>query len=191
MKEIDWESQWAIHGHHFRNGFVHVELLNQEIKLKPGPGFGDLSHPTTQLVLEMMKPHVAGSTVLDIGSGSGILSLSALALGAKQAIGIDIDPEAIAHAQINAQINGMEQNAHFCLPEEMPPCEIGIILMNMIRTEQEIAWKSLKLHPKLCITSGVLDEEKDIYLEQIKAWGFQIQRICKKENWLGFALTHF
>ena len=77
------------------------------IILDPGLTFGTGAHPSTQMVLETMEDVVTeGATCLDLGSGSGILSIAALRLGAKNAIGVDIDPKAEDIARENAAYNG-------------------------------------------------------------------------------------
>ena len=77
------------------------------IVLDPGLTFGTGAHPSTQMVMEAMEQLVApGMSCLDLGSGSGILSIAALRLGAKSAIGVDIDPKAEDIARENAQYNG-------------------------------------------------------------------------------------
>ena len=76
------------------------------IRIEPGMAFGTGTHPTTQLCLELMEDLVQpGQPVIDIGSGSGILSIAALKLGASQALGVDIDPITIDSARQNAANN--------------------------------------------------------------------------------------
>jgi len=190
---VDWTSQWAIHGRNFFDGCVHLNVAGREIRLFPGPGFGDLSHPTTRLVLELMPRHVKGATVLDVGCGSGVLSLAAHALGAEKVLGIDIDPEAVEHARHNARQNEM-QDIHFCLPQvlKLPPGKKIVVLMNMIRTEQESAWNALpQPFPfKTCITSGVMAEERSHYQKQTHRWGWKLQSEIEQEGWLGFEYGH-
>jgi ribosomal protein L11 methyltransferase len=77
------------------------------IRLDPGLAFGTGSHPTTQACLCWLEKHVApGVRVLDYGCGSGILAIAAIKLGARDALGVDIDPEAVAAARANAGRNG-------------------------------------------------------------------------------------
>ncbi len=100
------------------------ELGRVSIKIDPGMAFGTGTHPTTQLCLELIEefflsngtqttndrrlPVVRGSSsVIDIGCGSGILSIAALKLGARSALGLDIDPDALANALENAARNGI------------------------------------------------------------------------------------
>lgn len=200
MEPIDWEAQWAAHGLDFHDGFVHVDLSKFGLKnpirilrLKPGPGFGDLSHPTTRLMLKLMCGVAPKKHVIDIGSGSGILTLAALIFGAKKAYGIDIDESANFHAQSNAELNELEKRLFFGTPqnfelikEEIPLC----IVMNMIWSEQSVAWSSLpQLHriESDIIISGILAEERQQYLTQTMKWGWQLLSELEEEGWLGFS----
>ena len=77
--------------------------------LDPGLAFGSGSHPSTRLCLQWLERSVAvGDTVLDYGCGSGILAIAALKLGARRAVGVDIDPDAVAAARTNARRNSVE-----------------------------------------------------------------------------------
>ena len=74
--------------------------------LDPGPAFGTGSHPSTRLCLQWLERSIAGGeTVLDYGCGSGILTIAALKLGARHAVGVDIDPDAVRTARANARRN--------------------------------------------------------------------------------------
>lgn len=207
--KIDWHAQWAAHGSDFHNGCVHVDLKQygtrrQEfvpsvLKLQPGPGFGDLSHPTTHLVLKLMSNHVKNENVIDIGCGSGILSLAAAAMGAKSVTGIDIDEGAVIHAKSNSQLNGMDKTIDFILPQHFHPKNHAknsktdfIILMNMIESEQIQASNSLPtIHPhtKTAITSGILKEGRKSYLKLTQSWGWQLQAETEESGWLGFIFS--
>lgn len=175
---IDWDDQWRRHGKNYRDGCIHLE---HGITLVPGPGFGDLSHPTTELVLELMKPYVAGQSILDIGTGSGILALAAAKMRAASVRGIDIDPKALEHAKQNAARNQLEAICRF----DQASGKETVILMNMIFAEQKAAWDP-KFSPHTLITSGILIEEENEYLLWIKSLGFKLQKIRKKNGWLGF-----
>lgn len=194
--EIDWEAQWMMHGLNFYDGHVCVDLeaidqKSMRLRLKPGPGFGDLSHPTTRLVLRMMKPIVQDKFFIDIGCGSGVLMLAAVAMGASAAYGIDIDPKALIHAHENAQLNQIEKKCHFCLPDEFDASIKGevLIAMNMISSEQRQAWKSLPiLHSTVetILTSGIRKEERNQYLEQASKWNWKFTKESQEDGWLAF-----
>jgi ribosomal protein L11 methyltransferase len=86
------------------------------LTLNPGPAFGTGTHPSTHLCLLMLLQYATeyqGSRLLDVGCGSGILSLAALQLGWQSAVGVDIDAQAIAVATHNADLNGLQDRAQF------------------------------------------------------------------------------
>lgn len=181
--KIDWSLQWSQHGHNFFNGQVHIACGEKEIALIPGPGFGDFSHPTTRLVLQMMQPYIQNKTILDVGCGSGVLAIGACAFGAKSAHGIDIDLEAIEHANENAKANGFEEICTFSKKAK----NADILLMNMIRTEQQIAYRGFKT--TFAITSGILKEERELYLALTDSWGWKLVSEREEDGWLGFVFN--
>ena len=189
---IDWETQWSQHGLDFHNGLVHVHVGETEFSLKPGPGFGDASHPTTRLVLQMMKTSVPERNVLDIGCGSGILSLAAIYLKAHSVYAIDIDPDAIRHTIENIGLNNIEQPIWVGSTDELIdqcPAKPLIALMNMISSEQEQAWKALEpIHHQIqeCITSGILAEEKNAYIAHWAKRGWQLKKEEQEGCWQAF-----
>ncbi len=160
---IDWNQQWALHAPNFREGFAHVTLKkNLSFKMVPGPGFGDLSHPTTRLMLAMLPEKIEG-TVIDVGCGSGVLSLAAKLLGANDVMGVDIDDKAIEHAKENAKLNSLDCFFGKTLPK-VP--KNPLILMNMISSEQKVAWKSLpNFEAYTLITSGYPKNEKEPHFD--------------------------
>ncbi len=194
LPEMDYASEWERHAPNFEEGKVHLQLRgNKEIILIPGAGFGDLSHTTTNLCLELMQDYVKDKTVIDIGIGSGVLALAALASGAKKAIGIDIDPAALEHAKENAKLNHLENKIELYLPGEWKPEDQSyVILMNMISSEQEVAWKSFIENVKVSgtlILSGILEEQKKEYAEFARQFGWEIKECAEKEGWLGYVVN--
>lgn len=197
LPEIDWNQQWEAHAPHFSSGMVHLDLVpyggKKVLLMKPGEGFGDLSHPTTRLMLKLMKGEVKGRDVIDIGSGSGVLTLASMLLHAKNAVGIEIDSKAISHANENAQLNAIG-NVCFLRPEEPIPFKVhcpAIVLMNMIQEEQKIAWDEFlarKIEIDTLITSGVLVEERETYLDLLASWGFILEQEEEEEEWKAFRL---
>lgn len=200
LPSIDWESQWAAHGNDYREGYVHIDLsIYREgaptIRLQPGPGFGDFSHPTTRLALHLLSNQLENQTVIDIGSGSGVLSIAAATLGAQTVYGIEIDPEAIFHSEANSNLNKMDHQIHFTLPEKFN-WEIEnrpvIIIMNMISAEQSIAWESLpSLHSQkgIFLTTGIHVEGREEYLLKTKKWGWNLLNETQEKEWLGFCFS--
>lgn len=190
--EIDWTQQWELFAENFTEGKAHIDLskfgVHKTLLLTPGPGFGDLSHPTTYLMLEMMQNQIKNESIVDIGTGSGILSLAALLLGAKKAIGIDIDAAAIKHAKQNGKINHLKAQFSRTLPKKLPKEQI--FLMNMIFPEQKI-FQPQKLNPyaKSWIVSGILAEQKKEYLHQARKWGWTPLSENRRNEWIGWVFS--
>jgi ribosomal protein L11 methyltransferase len=187
---INWEDQWSLHSPYFKEGFVHYPMGKNTLRLKPGPGFGDLSHPTTRLVLGYLKNLKIECSFLDIGCGSGILSLAAASLGVKNVYGIDIDPQAIAHAQLNAKLNHLDiwYGTSEAFIEKFPAGTF-LAVMNMIQSEQKLAWHSVEqLHPHIlsCVTSGILKEEKRLYQEKWEKEGWTCLSMKEEQGWMAF-----
>lgn len=200
LPEIDWEGQWSTHDA-YHEGYLHVDLQGYAkktgfapwptiLKLIPGPGFGDHSHPTTKLILRLMPSFIKDKSVIDVGCGSGILSLAAVAMGARSVCGIDIDKEALIHSSANAECNGMGM-IEFFLPDVCKGVGAGsVALMNMIQSEQEIAWRSLTSSvesiPETIVTSGILREGRVEYLSMCTEWGWKLITEQEEDGWLGF-----
>lgn len=151
---INWKKQWEDHAPTFKNGQAHIPLLNgKTFPLDPGPGFGDYSHPTTRLMLIHMAPLVKNRPVIDIGCGSGILSIAAHHLGATTVHGIDICPLALSHARHNAILNHAPLTFSPTYHTKTP----ALYLMNMIPLEQQDAIKSVSPAPgSYFLISGLL-----------------------------------
>ncbi len=166
-----WKSQWANFCPHFKDGIARINLADYggpdtSFNMVPGGGFGDLSHPTTKLCLNQICK-LGPTPFIDIGCGSGVLSLAAYKLGLNPIIAIDIDENAITHAKKNRELNSANITIASSLPA-LDSFEKPTIVMNMISSEAELAWESVKaLHdkPKTLITSGILTEHKQNYLE--------------------------
>jgi ribosomal protein L11 methyltransferase len=191
VEEIDWEKQWADFAPQFQDGIARIDLDGPVLMLKSGAGFGDMSHPTTRLVLQLMPPLMKDKVIFDIGCGSGILSIAALLLGSKKAYGIDIEESALAHSEENARVNGVEGKAVFArsIQAKWVPKEPCVILINMIEWEQKTAWEASKaLHRAkgVVIASGVLSIHRSRYLETTRQLGWKLKEEKEEEGWCGF-----
>lgn len=197
LEKIDWNDQWKQHAADYHDGFVHIKLTGPSgeitsLRLQPGPGFGDLSHPTTKIMVQLMtKMTLKDRRVIDIGCGSGILSLAAHVMGASSIFGIDIDEDAIRHSKENAALNNLKIIS-FLLPEKccstLPPGRY-VALINMIQSEQEQAWESLQaIHPYIetIIASGILKSGRKEYLKRARQWGWKLIDELAEGEWLGF-----
>lgn len=191
--EVDWTAQWEQYAPNFEDGYARIDLslygMKGSLRLQPGSGFGDSSHPTTRLVLRLMAYHVQGRTLIDIGCGSGILSLAALLGGASRAIGIDIDEEALEHARINSELN---QFFNISFSTQLPHAiEVDpLIVINMISSEQRAAWQAnTGAHNLACpvIASGILVSQRERYLEEVRLQrGWHLVDELQEEEWIAF-----
>lgn len=189
---IDWDKQWELFAENYYEGKAHINLskfgASKTLLLLPGPGFGDLSHPTTYLMLDLMHTHIYRQSIIDIGTGSGILALSSLLLGASSAIGIDIDPEALLHARKNNKLNHLKATFRRSLPKKLP--SQNIFLMNMISSEQQSVHPSqYNRYAKIWIVSGVLKEQKNRYLQLTETWNWKPIKEKTRKGWMGWVFT--
>lgn len=165
--------------------------------LDPGLTFGTGAHPSTQMVMEAMEETVRpGDTCLDLGSGSGILSITALRLGAASAIGVDIDPKAEDIARENAGYNGFAApeftaftgnvTADKALMERLAAGSYRLVLVNIV-ADVIIALAPVLprfLQPDtLLICSGILDERLPEVQGALQAAGLTVVQTRSKEEW--------
>ena len=206
MPETDWEESW-------KDNYPAVEVGENlivvpywsadetggrtPIILDPGLTFGTGAHPSTQMVMESMEEIVKpGFHCLDLGSGSGILSIAALRLGAETAVGIDIDPKAEGIARENAAYNNFEAPAFTaltgnvtedkCLMQRLSQDEYDLVLVNIV--SDVIIGLSPVLPEFLTekstlICSGILDVGLDEVVAALEAAGLTVTRIRAKEDW--------
>ena len=165
--------------------------------LDPGLTFGTGAHPSTQMVMEAMEELVQpGDHCLDLGSGSGILSITALRLGAKTATGIDIDPKAEDIARENAAYNGFSApeftaltgnvTADKTLMDRLSEKDYHIVLVNIVAdviiglapTLPAFLSRGTKL-----ICSGILDTRLEDVRSALTAAGIRITSVRQKEDW--------
>jgi len=175
----------------------HEDNGRQKVILDPGLTFGTGAHPSTQMVMEAMEELVRpGDHCLDLGSGSGILSITALRLGAKTAIGVDIDPKAENIARENAAFNGYSSpEFEACtgnittdqpLMERLSQKDYRVVLVNIV------ADVIIGLAPVLpsffsadtcLICSGILDNRLDEVCAALEQVGICVTSIRNKEEW--------
>lgn len=173
------------------------ETNRKKVILDPGLTFGTGAHPSTQMVMEAMEETVTpGMHCLDLGSGSGILSITALRLGAESAVGVDIDPKAEDIARENAGYNGYASpeftaltgnvTADKGLMDTLAAKQYGLVLVNIV------ADVIIGLSPVLpeflgedttLILSGILDTRLSDVLDALKKAGIAVTSIREKEEW--------
>jgi len=165
--------------------------------LDPGLTFGTGAHPSTQMVISAMEQLVTpGASCLDLGSGSGILSIAALRLGAKHAVGVDIDPKAEDIARENAAYNGFASpeftaltgnvTADKQLMDTLRQQQYDLVLVNIVAdviiSLAPVLPKFLTGHSTL-ICSGILDARLQDVLNALNAAGLTVTDTYAKEDW--------
>ena len=162
------------------------------IQIDPKMAFGTGHNETTRLVLKQMCEYLEPSdkTLLDFGSGSGILSIAGIKLGIQSALGLEIDPEAIVNAKENAIINEVEDSVIFdnCSIDSAVGRTYDVIAANIISSViiPNIGHikKNLKNKGKIFI-SGILKEEKDDFVKFLEQNKFDLIEIISEAEWLG------
>jgi ribosomal protein L11 methyltransferase len=173
------------------------ETTRKKIILDPGLTFGTGAHPSTQMVMEAMEELVqAGSHCLDLGSGSGILSIAALRLGAASATGIDIDPKAESIARENAAYNGFSAPEFTALTgnvtedkalmAKLSEKHYDIVLVNIVA---DVIIGIAPVLPNFLdetstvICSGILDVRLNDVTAALTAAGLTVTSTRAKEDW--------
>ncbi|CAM8348684.1 50S ribosomal protein L11 methyltransferase [Candidatus Methylopumilus universalis] len=155
------------------------------IILDPGLAFGTGSHPTTHLCLEWLIKEVnINDHVLDYGCGSGILSIAAKKCGAKQVIGVDIDPQAIIASTHNAKEN--HADVQFYNSESPLTFEADIVVANILSSALSVLApliaKACKPHGKIAL-SGILKEQIEMLTQIYSTW-FDLNKPIEREGWI-------
>ena len=206
LAETNWEESWKDNyppqevGEHIvvlPYWLADEETDRLKVILDPGLTFGTGAHPSTQMVMEVMEDLVKPDfRCLDLGSGSGILSIAALRLGAKSAVGIDIDPKAEDIARENAAYNQFGPSVFTALTgnvtedkalmQQLSGQDYDLVLVNIV------ADVIIGLSPTLpaflnpsstLICSGILDVRLEDVLGALAAAGLTVTEIRAKEDW--------
>lgn len=159
------------------------------IHLDPGLAFGTGTHPTTRLSMQALETSiVGGETILDVGTGSGVLSIASKALGAGDVYAYDLDEVAVRAAKENMDLNDYAKEVQVAANDLLKGISIEAdivmanILAEIILLLIEDAWRVLKPNG-LFITSGIIDSKKDTVLEQLLAQGFEIEQVQQMKDW--------
>ena len=206
LAEVDWEESWKDNYPPQEVGEKIVvlpywradeETDRLKVILDPGLTFGTGAHPSTQMVMEAMEEAVRpGFRCLDLGSGSGILSIAALRLGAQSAIGMDIDPKAEDIARENAAYNGFavpeftaltgNVTEDKALMEQLAAQEYDLVLVNIVADViigLSPVLPNFLTDKSLLICSGILDSRLDDVTAALTQAGLTVQGIRAKEDW--------
>ena len=162
------------------------------VKIDPGLAFGTGNHPTTGLCLEWLaKQDLRDKKVMDFGCGSGILTLAALALGAKEAWAVDHDPQALEATNNNAKLNNfIQNNLHIIDSGALPEIKFDLIVANILANplcELEPLFFQKLAAQGLLVLSGILNEEKAKILKVYQTH-FDLIDEHQKEDWIALIL---
>lgn len=207
-EDKDWINNWKEYFHQFYVDDILITPSWEEVKesdrakmvihIDPGTAFGTGMHETTQLCLRQLKKYVSSDTqILDVGTGSGILSIAALKLGAKHAVGTDLDPCAISAVAENLEANGI------------PADDMEMILGNIIddpNVQEQVGYEKydivaaniladvlVPLTPVIVrqmkpgavyITSGILDVKESVVAEAVQAAGLEVVEVTRQGEWV-------
>ena len=206
LPETDWEESWKDSYPPQEVGenlvvlpywLAEEETERKKIILDPGLTFGTGAHPSTQMVMEAMEQRVQpGWHCLDLGSGSGILSITALRLGAQSAVGVDIDPKAEDIARENAAYNGFGSPAFTALTGNVTEDKALMGRLSQKRYDlllvNIVADVIIGLSPilpdfmgehTLLICSGILDNRLGDVTAALEKAGLTVTEIRAKEEW--------
>ena len=157
------------------------------IRLDPGLAFGSGTHPTTALCLQWLDSiELKNKTVLDFGCGSGILALAALKLGAKSAVGVDNDPQALIATHDNAERNAVGKKLKVYLPQDEPKASYPVVVANILASALESLASLLAERTEangLIALSGILKGQEIELLEQYSQW-FDELEATQLEDWM-------
>lgn len=204
VKESDWADNWK---QFFKVTEIGERLVIRPtweeytsdgddrtvLSIDPGAAFGTGTHATTRICLELLEKYIKdGDRMLDVGCGSGILSIAALLLGAKQAVGVDIDPLAVKVAGENAALNHVDDRAEYICGNLADRVEgkYNLICANIV------ADIVMALTPDtgrflaedgVFICSGIIDLRGAEVEDCLRQNGFEILEMVERENWRAYA----
>jgi len=205
LPETNWEESWKDNypPQEVGDRLIVVPCWNPEageripVILDPGLTFGTGAHPSTQMCMEFMENLVQpGMSVIDLGSGSGILSIAALRLGSKTAVGVDIDPKAEDIARENAAYNDFHADRFTAVTGNVT--EDHALMENLSETHYDLVFVNIVadviigLAPVLghfmdgntrVICSGILDVREAEVHAALEAAGLAIEQTRAKEDW--------
>lgn len=204
-KVEDWQNNWKQYFHPMPIGDkllirpVWIDDYDADgravLDIEPGLAFGSGSHPTTRLCLQTLERYVKdGDSVLDIGCGSGILSIATLLLGAKTALGVDIDAIAVKTAKENAKQNGFGEDRFNAVEGNLSDKVDGkfdIVVANIVADiimEFNTTVGNFLKDDGVYITGGIIESREEEVLYSFAQNGFEVKERFEDNGWLVFVL---
>lgn len=163
------------------------------LDIDPGLAFGTGSSPTTYLAVQLMEKYLKeGDTMLDVGCGTGILSVCGAKLGASHIDAVDLDPEAVAATKVNIKINNCEEKVSVYHGDLLKDFDFNAeaIIANLTAELVMMLSEGLASHCTgrgLYISSGIIDIKEDKAIDAIKNAGFEILEILRDDCWTAVA----
>ncbi len=207
-EDIDWINNWKQYFHQFYIDDILVIPSWEDIKpedsermvlhIDPGTAFGTGMHETTQLCIRHLRKYITPETeLLDVGTGSGILAILSLMLGAKHAVGTDLDPCAVEAVAQNCAVNGIsperfEMMIGNIITDKAVQDRVGYACYDIV-VANILADVLVPLTPVILgqlkpggiyITSGIIDDKEQTVADAVKAAGLRILEITYQGEWV-------
>lgn len=199
VNEADWENNWKKYYKATKVGSrIVVKPLWEECKLKPyellveldpGMAFGTGTHETTRMCIQALERYVTEEAeVFDIGTGSGILAISAAKLGAKNVLGVDLDPVAVDSAKQNVEYNNLSniEILHGNLMEVVKG-KANVVIANIIADVILFLVPEIKAFIKdngYFISSGIIKDRSNDVINKLKENGFEVVEVNNQGEWI-------
>ena len=197
VQQEDWQNGWRKYYHPMEIGrrlavvpsWQEYETDRVKLVLDPGLAFGTGGHETTSLCMEALDEKITGGErVLDIGTGSGILAIAALKLGAAVAEGVDIDPVAVRTAGENAALNGVADKLTVLVGDlsDKASGKYDVVVANIVANaiiSLAPAVPALMKDGGCFIASGIIDTRKDEVIAALQAAGLRVTNVVEKRGW--------
>lgn len=207
-EDKDWINNWKQYFHQFYVDDILIIPSWEEVKeedknkmiihIDPGTAFGTGMHETTQLCLRQLKKYVTPDTeLLDVGTGSGILSIAALKLGAKHALGTDLDPCAASTVAENLEANAIpteamemvlgniidDKTVQDAAGYEKYDIVVANILADVLVALTPVITAQMK-PGAVYITSGILDVKEEVVVEAVQKAGLSLVEVTRQGEWV-------
>ena len=207
-EDIDWINNWKKYFKQFYVDDILIIPSWEEVKeedkdkmiihIDPGTAFGTGMHETTQLCIRQLKKYVTPETeLLDVGTGSGILSIIALKMGAKHAVGTDLDPCAVPAVEENKEVNGIipesfDMMIGNIIDDKEVQDKVGYgcydivvanILADVLVPLTPVIVNQMK-PGAVYITSGIIDDKEPTVVDAVKAAGLEILEVTYQGEWV-------
>ena len=207
-EDIDWINNWKQYFHQFTIDDVLVIPSWEEVQpqdqdkmilhIDPGTAFGTGMHDTTQLCIRQLRKYITKDTVLlDVGTGSGILSILSLMFGAKKAVGTDLDPCAVDAVRDNVEANHInpedftmmigniitEKEVQDKVGYECYDIVVANILAEVLQALTPVIVSQLK-PGGIYITSGIIDDKEQVVRDAVEAAGLKLLEVTYQGEWV-------